>query len=513
MAKKGRSEKGAAATTKKAPGDIRHSTNGKAVSSKKPLGERTAAAENKVKVMGEKPGRRAVKAVEEARVRKFTSPPPMKVNPLIRIFEQHQQHKMRIAKITAGLTLVFIAIAFLGLLYDNYRDGKAKERRVGEILKRIEAYDTRIEESSGLEQDKLVVSAVEWTFRGEKEDVANRAEWSGRRKKYMLMLQNKFDPPNEEENFVVKSIAAEMVYIPRGRFMMGKTPQETHGGFEELPRREVEITYHFWIGKTELTNAQYRIFYPQYRVPLWEGYDFNGVSQPVVRVDWHLASDFCAMLTESERRAKRLPEGYVYRLPTEAEWEYACRAGTDTAYYWGDTFGEEGAKFANVLDVRSAKFIHVDPGKDAPLSDGNFITAPVGMYAPNAFGLHDMSGNAWEWCWDWYSPKAYSELFYMDPVQTEPVVSPLEVRGPFERLQTIQTTSKVIRGGGCLSPTSDARTAKRDFVLPEKRDLGIGFRLVLAPGITGAPSAGQPETGEVDSSAADQQPDAETSIQ
>ncbi len=434
----------------------------------------------------------------EKKPKKFINPPSLKVNPLVRIFDQHQQHRLRIAKITAALTFLLIAVAFLGLLYDNYRDKRDKEKRVAEIIRRMEVYDTRIEESAGFDQDKLLVAAVEWTFRGENEDIDSSNAWAERRRNYMLMLQKKFAQPDIEENFVVKSIAAEMVYIPRGRFMMGKTPVEAHGGPEELPRREVQISYHFWIGKTEITNAQYRIFYPQYRVLLWRGYDFNGVSQPVVRVNWHLASDYCEMLTIRERKAKRLPTGYVYRLPTEAEWEYACRAGTETAYYWGDTFGEEGAKFANVLDVRSARFIHVEPGRNAPVNDGNFITAPVGMYAPNAFGLHDMSGNAWEWCWDWHNPNAYSELFYIDPVQTSPVVGTLEVRGPFDRVHTTRTTSKVIRGGGCLSPTTDARSAKRDSVLPEKRDLGIGFRIVLAPEIKILQSDGQPEPDVAD---------------
>jgi formylglycine-generating enzyme required for sulfatase activity len=263
---------------------------------------------------------------------------------------------------------------------------------------------------------------------------------------------------------------------------MGRAVKE-HGNTSELPRHEVQISYSFWMSKTEITNAQYRIYYDRYKVPEWDGYNFNGVTQPVVKVSWHLANEYCEMLTYHEKIAKRLPENYVYRLPTEAEWEYACRAGTETIYYWGNEFGDLGAQYANVLDKRSAMHLDCSPGRDAPAADGNYITAPVASYKPNAFGLYDMSGNAWEWCWDWYNPKAYSELFSTDPVQVNPVVAALKERGDFEREYEVKTTTKVIRGGGCLSPASDARSAVRDHLQPEKRDLGIGFRIVLAPAI------------------------------
>lgn len=419
----------------------------------------------------------------ESKQKTFTTPTPLEVNPLIRILDQHKGHKLRIAKITAAIVICMITVFFIRLTYENWQMKKAQDKRINDISKRMDIYDAKIKQATGYEQDKAIAKTINWTFRGQNEDKNNKEKWISARRKYMNMLQSKFEKPEPEKNFVLKSIATDMVSIPQGRFFMGRKSKEVNGCTDELPRHTVQINYNFWMAKTEITNAQYRIFYPQYRIQNWKGYDFNGTTQPAVRISWHLASEYCEMLTLRERKARRLPENFVYRLPTEAEWEYACRAGTETTYYWGDSFGEIGAKYANILDLRSAKYLDVEAGKNAPQRDGNFITAPVASFKPNAFGLYDMSGNVWEWCWDWYNPKAYRQLFYIDPVQVKPVVSTLEKRGNFERVYQIQTTSKVIRGGGCLSPPIDARSATRDSVLPEKKDLGIGFRIVLAPKI------------------------------
>lgn len=417
------------------------------------------------------------------RAKKFNSPSPLKVNPLITIFDQHEAHKLRIVKISALIFLIAVLIILGLMFYNNNKRDKAKKRYITNIEKRIAILDAQISSSTGYEKDQTIVKAIEWSFRAESADRLNHKRWIAKRAKYMKMLQSMFKTPVPEKNFILKSIATEMISIPQGRFKMGRNPKEAKGCDDELPKHPVQINYNFWMAKTEITNGQYRIFYPQYRVKSWKSYNFNGITQPVVKVSWHLATEYCEMVTHREKKAKRLPEDYEYRLPTEAEWEYSCRAGTNTTYYWGDIFGEFGAKYANTLDARSARFLNCKTGKNASNRDGYFITAPVASYKPNAFGLYDMSGNVWEWCWDWYNPKAYKELFYIDPVQALPVVSTLEKRGDFERVYKIQATTKVIRGGGCLSPPIDARSATRDFVLPEKRDLGIGFRIVLAPKI------------------------------
>ena len=417
------------------------------------------------------------------RTKTFTPAPPLKINPLIRILNQHQAHKLRIAKISASIFVVFIIITLISLFLEDRNKAKKHNKRVSNITERIKILDGKIKQVNGYEQDKVIIKAINWTFRGEKEDRKHKEKWIAVRGKYMFMLQNKFKKPQQGKNFVLKSIATDMIAIPQGRFFMGRRAREAKGCNDELPRHAVEINYNFWMARTETTNAQYRIFYPQYRVNNWHGYAFNGTTQPAVKINWHLATDFCTMVTCREKKAGRLPENYEYRLPTEAEWEYACRAGTKSTYYWGNTFGESGEKYANILDKRSAEYLDCDSGREAPLRDGNFVTAPVGSYMPNLFGLYDMSGNVWEWCWDWYNPNAYRELSSINPIQVKPVVSSLKKRGNFERIYEIESTSKVIRGGGCLSPAIDARSATRDSVLPEKKDLGIGFRIVLAPKI------------------------------
>ena len=414
--------------------------------------------------------------------KKFVPPPPSGDNPLIRILDQHQEHKMRIAKICAVVFLIMVAIVIFLLYLSNSLKNKEHDKRVAERVKLLDVQDKRILTNKGFEQDKAIVKAINETYRIANIDYYNAKKWKTRREAYLMKLMKKFEMPKKGESFICKSIAAEMVSLPEGHFKMGRSLNE-HGSPSELPQHNVQISYPFWMAKTEITNAQYRIFYYKYKVKEWNGYNFNGVTQPVVHVSWHLANEYCEMLTYRERKAKRLPEDYVYRLPTEAEWEYACRAGTSTIYYWGNKFGKIGAQYANILDEKSARFLKCEAGKNAPYDDGNFVTAPVASYKPNAFGLYDMSGNVWEWCWDWYNPKAYKQLFSNDPVQIQPVVSSLTERGDFETEFEVKTTTKVIRGGGCLSPAEDVRSAKRDHLQPEKRDMGVGFRIVLAPAI------------------------------
>jgi len=415
-------------------------------------------------------------------IKKIKPPPPSDVNPLIRILDQHREHKLRIAKISASIFLVVVVLIMFFLYLAQYTKNKKHENKISEKEKKLEIINQRIANSEGYEQDKAIIKAIEQTFRIQKEDFEHQDKWEKIRKDYLNSLKHKFIKPEKGKSFVCKSIAAEMICIPQGHFKMGRALKE-HGNTSELPRHDVQITYSFWMAKTEITNAQYRIYYDRYKVSDWDGYSFNGITQPVVKISWHLANEYCEMLTFHEKKAKRLPENYVYRLPTEAEWEYACRAGVETIYYWGNDFGAIGGQYANVLDKFSAKHLDCKTDKNAPIKDGNYVTAPVASYKPNAFGLYDMSGNAWEWCWDWYNPKAYSNLFGNDPVQVKPVVSSLMERGDFEREFEVKTTTKVIRGGGCLSPPSDARSATRDHLQPEKRDLGIGFRIVLAPAI------------------------------
>jgi formylglycine-generating enzyme required for sulfatase activity len=287
----------------------------------------------------------------------------------------------------------------------------------------------------------------------------------------------------EGKSFVDPVILAEMVHIPPGGFIMGLRPNEI-GDDDETPPRLVQISRGFWLSSTEVTNKQFRVLFPNHHTELWKNYVLDADPLPVVKVDWHTAKVFCRKLTDLERASGRLPPGYVYRLPTEAEWECACRAGTKGIWFWGDKFGETGKEHANTLDKRSARLFDWRDDSDCPGNDSYPVAAPAGSFKPNNFGLYDMIGNVWEWCYDWYNPKAYSSLPAVDPVQTEPVAVDIKKIRPFDAGHYfINSTARVIRGGSWGNTPSMCRAANRDFSTPEDKNTGIGFRVALAPAI------------------------------
>lgn len=166
------------------------------------------------------------------------------------------------------------------------------------------------------------------------------------------------------------------------------------------------------------------------------------LSRPVEQVTWQDATNYCGRLTVLERTAGRLPAGYVYRLPTEAEWEYACRAGTTTRFSFGDDFSY--SLLGNFAWYGS---------------NSGDQTHPVGQKLPNPWGLYDVYGNVYEWCLDWYGP-------YPGGSVTDP-------RG------VGSGSYRVRRGGAWHSPAAFCRSALRDW--PDHKYYGHGFRPVLAP--------------------------------
>lgn len=170
---------------------------------------------------------------------------------------------------------------------------------------------------------------------------------------------------------------------------------------------------------------------------------------PVVFVTWEDTVDFCDWLS--------VKEGKTYRLPTEAEWEYAARGGTQTAYWWGDD-PNGGSGNANLAE---RSYVERFPGRDFKLAfdDGYIFTAPVGRFEPNPFGLYDMSGNVLEWVLDWWSPPP------LDP-QRDP-------QGP------ATGQFKLAKGGGWATHPADARSGFRFHDALSNRFAGMGFRVVL----------------------------------
>jgi len=231
-----------------------------------------------------------------------------------------------------------------------------------------------------------------------------------------------------------------MVWIRPGTFVMGSPPDEKDRDLDEDPLTQVTFPSGFWMGKFEVTQEEYeRIVGTN---PSW----FKGdPSRPVDQVSWEDAVAYCARLTQTEFAAGRLPLGYVYRLPTEAEFEYACRAGTTTRYSHGDDLD-----YSQLADYAWYA------------ANGSGTTHPVGGKNPNLFGLHDMYGNVWEWCLDWYR-------------DTYPGGSTVKPTGP------VLGVSRVFRGGGWDYRASSCRSAYRNNVLPTRRANYLGFRIVLGP--------------------------------
>ena len=234
---------------------------------------------------------------------------------------------------------------------------------------------------------------------------------------------------------------ANMVFIPPNTFTMGTPANEVNRQPDEGPQTTVTISHGFWIGKYEVTQREYLA------VTGSNPSGFPGdLNRPVESVSWLDATNYCALLTQQELAAGRIPPGSHYRLPTEAEWECAARAGTSTRFSYGDD-----PNFTNLTN--HAWYA----------SNSGFGTHPVGQKLPNPWGLYDMEGNVLEWTLDWYGP-------YSGGAATDP-------QGPVSNPQGV----KVIRGGAWDSFESDCRSGRRltEGVHPFIHDFILGFRVVL----------------------------------
>jgi len=241
-----------------------------------------------------------------------------------------------------------------------------------------------------------------------------------------------------------------LCWCPPGRFRMGSPPDEPDRRFDEA-QVDVRLTRGFWMGKYELTQGQWKRIagpLPGHVTP-GEGDDF-----PVHSVSYVEAEAFCRKLTDQAHASGEMPGEWEFRLPTEAQWEYACRAGTTTATAFGDRLGSRQANFSG------------KPYNGAEEGPSLKRTVEIGRYLPNAWGLRDMHGNAFEWCRDWYHARL--------PGGDDPDLS--SVKGARNRDGTY---SRVRRGGAWTDDGMFLRSAFRLRFEPERRSDHIGFRVAV----------------------------------
>ncbi len=286
----------------------------------------------------------------------------------------------------------------------------------------------------------------------------------------------------------------ELEWIPAGAFVMGSSDSNSLAKADEKPQTQVTLTKGFWLGKTMVTIGQWKsltgLGVRTQLVHMIQDdtlYDFDGKKKtvrdymnfsrdgdpgrylgrendnlPMYFVSWNDAMEFCKQLTEQERAAGRLPKGYEFNLPTEAQWEYACRAGTTGDTYAGPMEIADG-KAAVLEDLAwySGNSTNGYTGKGFKVNGGTGGPHAVGQKQPNAWGLYDMTGNIWQWCRDWYGPHPGGSV-------TDPT-------GP------ATGTGRVNRGGSFGSGARDERSANRAKNPPAEGSAYRGFRIALCP--------------------------------
>jgi formylglycine-generating enzyme required for sulfatase activity len=230
------------------------------------------------------------------------------------------------------------------------------------------------------------------------------------------------------------SIGTEFIQIPTGSFIMGADKNFEDARDDETPPHRVTISQPFYLGKYEVTQGEW--------VAVMENnpsaFKERSSSNPVENVSWNDVQSFIQRLSAKERKK--------YRLPTEAEWEYAARAGTKSTYSFGNDARQLG-QYAWWYDGKSGRQTH-----------------PAGQKQPNPWGLYDMHGNVWEWVNDWYNDSYYSRRPSTDPA------------GPSEG------NFRVLRGGSWSNSAWGLRSASRNYYSPDSRNVISGFRLAFSPG-------------------------------
>lgn len=312
----------------------------------------------------------------------------------------------------------------------------------------------QITQKFGVDQEQIGLNPEELKWDGEK-----------------VVLKYTGPSANEiSEEFIIETLEIEMVKIEPGTFLIG-SPHDEQGRDVDEKQLQMTLTDAYWMGKHEVTQTQ------------WEklmGFNHStfknaGADAPVESVSWDIIQTFMKKLNHAERSAKRLPEGYEYGLPTEAQWEFACRAGTKGATYSDGVWEISATGQADALDAiawyarnsaeKTSNIVNRTDWQEKLSDHTLFGPQPVGKKLPNAFGLHDMLGNVWEWCEDSYGH-----------YPARPVIN---YSGP------TGGAGRVIRGGAFTSPAYACRSAHRGYLRSEyasPSDMNdIGFRLCLRP--------------------------------
>ena len=260
-----------------------------------------------------------------------------------------------------------------------------------------------------------------------------------------------------EPKTVTNSIGMGLIEIPAGKFTMGSPAGEKDRRDNE-EQVAVTLSKSFWLGKTEVTQGQWQ---QVMGTEPWVTEELDKLRKvradkdcPATYVSFFDAVAFCKKLTDLERKAGKLKANEEYRLPTEAQWEYACRAGTTTAFSFGDESKLNSHAWWGGLDSEALQAGKREAGP------GNAVREQyahrVGLKTPNPWGLHDMHGNVFEWCSDWYGDTL--------PGGTDPI-------GPGGG------SGRVARGGGWAAPRAYGRSADRGFIVPTNRTGRLGFRV------------------------------------
>jgi formylglycine-generating enzyme required for sulfatase activity len=239
--------------------------------------------------------------------------------------------------------------------------------------------------------------------------------------------QDKKDPPKNFTN----SIGMTFVWIPPGTFLMG-SPKEEKGRSGNETQHKVTLTKGYYMGIYTVTQEQWK------EVMGNNPSDFKGEKNlPVEKVSWDDCQEFIKKLRDKDKK--------LYRLPTEAEWEYSCRAGTKTPFYFGETISTDQVNYNGNVDGNGKEGVYRKK------------TTPVGSFPANAFGLYDMNGNVWQWCQGWHGDYPQDDI--VDP------------QGP------VTGKDRVLRGCSWYENPARCRSAARSGLAPDRTDNGIGFRL------------------------------------